>query len=258
MLGVSLPNFWVAFLLVVAFSVSLGWLPPLGRGTGGPGYRFADEFQSGRKFDKVGLLAMANAGPGTNGSQFFVTVAETHWLNNKHTIFGEVADQAGRDVVESVRPPRVGEDSPEPRARARSRQLRDHVVDRSHERAHVVGHHTGAVIAMEIAAAFPDRVNRMLVEARSPVALPQAEADIRLLLRTRHRIAEGMEDDFVVRRQDAAIVLAACEAREKKEAENRKRLAAGELGLDIYKMREPMKAKGLVYMTHEEYRAKRS
>lgn len=68
------------------------------------------------------------------------------------------------------------------------------------------------------------------------------------------------DDDgvVVVRRQDAAWVLAACEAREKKEAENRKRLAAGELGLDIYKMREPLAAKGLVYMTHEEYRAKRS
>ncbi len=63
---------------------------PLGRGTGGPGYKFADEFQSGRAFDKVGLLAMANAGPGTNGSQFFITVAKTDWLTNKHTIFGEV------------------------------------------------------------------------------------------------------------------------------------------------------------------------
>ncbi|MFL5318417.1 MAG: peptidylprolyl isomerase [Myxococcaceae bacterium] len=73
---------------------------PLGRGTGGPGYRFEDEFQSGRKFDKVGLLAMANAGPGTNGSQFFITVAATPWLNNKHTIFGEVV--SGYDVVERV------------------------------------------------------------------------------------------------------------------------------------------------------------
>ncbi len=63
---------------------------PTGTGTGGPGYKFQDEFQSGRTFDKVGLLAMANAGPNTNGSQFFITVAETSWLNNKHTIFGEV------------------------------------------------------------------------------------------------------------------------------------------------------------------------
>jgi peptidyl-prolyl cis-trans isomerase A (cyclophilin A) len=63
---------------------------PLGRGTGGPGYKFEDEFKSGKTFNKPGLLAMANAGPNTNGSQFFITVAETSWLNNKHTIFGEV------------------------------------------------------------------------------------------------------------------------------------------------------------------------
>jgi len=73
---------------------------PLGRGTGGPGFRFGDEFQSGRRFDKVGLLAMANAGPNTNGSQFFVTVAKTDWLNNRHTIFGEVTK--GYEVVAKV------------------------------------------------------------------------------------------------------------------------------------------------------------
>jgi peptidyl-prolyl cis-trans isomerase A (cyclophilin A) len=73
---------------------------PLGRGTGGPGYQFADEFQSGRKFDKPGLLAMANAGPNTNGSQFFITVVPTPWLNNKHTIFGEVV--SGQDIVRRV------------------------------------------------------------------------------------------------------------------------------------------------------------
>jgi peptidyl-prolyl cis-trans isomerase A (cyclophilin A) len=63
---------------------------PLGKGIGGPGYKFEDEFKSGKTFDKPGILAMANAGPGTNGSQFFITVAPTSWLNNKHTIFGEV------------------------------------------------------------------------------------------------------------------------------------------------------------------------
>jgi peptidyl-prolyl cis-trans isomerase A (cyclophilin A) len=73
---------------------------PLGRGTGGPGYKFADEFQSGLRFDKVGLLAMANAGPGTNGSQFFITAAPTPWLNNKHTIFGEVT--AGLELVTRI------------------------------------------------------------------------------------------------------------------------------------------------------------
>ncbi len=73
---------------------------PLGRGTGGPGFKFADEFQSGRKFDRPGLLAMANAGPNTNGSQFFITVVPTTWLNGRHTIFGEVVQ--GQNVVERI------------------------------------------------------------------------------------------------------------------------------------------------------------
>jgi len=73
---------------------------PTGTGRGGPGYKFGDEFQSGRKFDKPGLLAMANAGPGTNGSQFFITVTNPSWLNNKHTIFGEVVK--GYEVVEHI------------------------------------------------------------------------------------------------------------------------------------------------------------
>jgi peptidyl-prolyl cis-trans isomerase A (cyclophilin A) len=81
---------------------------PLGTGTGGPGYTFKDEFHPELQFDRPYLLAMANAGPGTNGSQFFVTVGATPWLNNKHTIFGEVADQAGRDVVDAIAASKVG------------------------------------------------------------------------------------------------------------------------------------------------------
>jgi peptidyl-prolyl cis-trans isomerase A (cyclophilin A) len=73
---------------------------PLGNGTGGPGYNFADEFQSGRKLDKKGILAMANRGPNTNGGQFFITLAPTAWLNGKHTVFGEVVE--GMDVIEKI------------------------------------------------------------------------------------------------------------------------------------------------------------
>ena len=74
---------------------------PLGQGTGGPGYQFEDECPpGGPSFDRPGLLAMANAGPGTNGSQFFVTVVPTAWLTGKHTIFGEVTE--GMDVVNAI------------------------------------------------------------------------------------------------------------------------------------------------------------
>ena len=73
---------------------------PLGTGTGGPGYKFEDEFQSGRKFDRPGLLAMANAGPNTNGSQFFITEVPTPHLNNRHTIFGEVVK--GQELIPQI------------------------------------------------------------------------------------------------------------------------------------------------------------
>ncbi len=73
---------------------------PLGSGRGGPGYKFADEIHPDLAFDRPYLLAMANAGPGTNGSQFFITTVPTPWLNGKHTIFGEVVE--GADVVDLI------------------------------------------------------------------------------------------------------------------------------------------------------------
>ena len=75
---------------------------PQGTGTGGPGWRFADECRPNLRHDAAGTLSMANAGPGTNGSQFFITVGATPWLTGKHTIFGEVADQSSRDVVDAI------------------------------------------------------------------------------------------------------------------------------------------------------------
>ena len=81
---------------------------PLGSGMGGPGYKFGDEFHPELQFDRPYLLAMANSGPNTNGSQFFITVGRTPHLNRKHTIFGEVADAESRAVVDAIATTQVG------------------------------------------------------------------------------------------------------------------------------------------------------
>jgi peptidyl-prolyl cis-trans isomerase A (cyclophilin A) len=109
--GAKLYNGTVFHRVIPNFMIQGG--DPLGTGRGGPGYKFGDEFHPELAFDRPYLLAMANAGPNTNGSQFFITVAPTPWLTRKHTIFGEVSNAQGRETVDRIASTQTGrEDRP--------------------------------------------------------------------------------------------------------------------------------------------------
>jgi peptidyl-prolyl cis-trans isomerase A (cyclophilin A) len=109
----------ISHRVIAGFMVQLG--DPTGTGRGGPGYTFEDEFHPELVFDRPYLVAMANAGPGTNGSQFFITVGPTPHLNRRHTIFGQVADDQSAKVVDSIANTSTG---------AQDRPLEDVVVER--------------------------------------------------------------------------------------------------------------------------------
>jgi len=109
----------ISHRVISGFMVQMG--DPTGTGRGGPGYDFADEFHPELRFDRPYLLAMANAGPGTNGSQFFITVGPTPHLNNRHTIFGQVADEESVKVVDAIANTPTG---------AMDRPVKDVVIER--------------------------------------------------------------------------------------------------------------------------------